>query len=155
MNQKDLIKWGVVAALVYFGWRYLQDHGGFNALLGSGVPAGTGAHPAVSTVPPAGTTTQPVNTTQQVPVLDFNGLVVARDVNDSLTGTVKINGVPVRLSIITADGRIFDSTGSEVTAALQGQGVDVAALRGAFQNAGSSLAGLGTVGGRVTPSWFM
>jgi hypothetical protein len=97
--------------------------------------------------------TQPANQTQQIPVLDMTGLVVEPDVNDSLSGTVKINGIPIRLSIITTDGRIFDGTGTDVTARLQGQGVDVAALRGAFENAASGLSGVVQSG--WSPAWTM
>ena len=144
MNQKDLIKWGVVALGAYLIWKYVQDHGGIEGLLGTSVVAAPGTHPIVtapgpaasgvtpSTNPPA---TQPANTIQPVPVLDLTGLTVMADVNDSLTGVVKINGVPVRLSIITSDGRIFDNSGSDVSASLQSRGIDVAALRTAFQNA--------------------
>jgi hypothetical protein len=86
--------------------------------------------------------------------LDVTGLTVQPDVNDSLTGTVKINGIPTRLSIITASGQIYDSTGQEITSALQSQGVDIAALRTAFVNAGAvGVSGLGAV--RYIPAWLM
>jgi hypothetical protein len=73
--------------------------------------------------------------TPPVAILDTSGLVVVPDINDSLTGVVQINGVPTKLSIITASGQIYDGTGTEVTSALQAEGIDVVALRTAFQNA--------------------
>jgi hypothetical protein len=81
------------------------------------------------------------------------GLVVVPDVNDSLTGTVKLNGVPTRLSIITASGQIYDSSGQEITSALQSQGIDIVALRTAFASAGAGVSGLGAV--RYIPAWLM
>jgi len=173
MNQKDLIKYGLIALGVYLVWKYVQDHGGIEGLFGGlgptvphpgitpgvtpGVPAVASPPGAVPANPPA---TQPVNRIQPVPVLDMTGLTVMQDINDSLTGVVKINGVPIRLAIITADGRIFDNSGSEVSDKLQSQGIDIVALRNAFQAApvvGVSitsqpeLAGLGT----WTPPWLM
>ncbi len=87
---------------------------------------GTGTGSSVATITP--------------PVLDITGLTVVPDINDSLTGTVKINGVPTRLSIITASGAIYDATGSDVTATLQGEGIDVVGLRTAFANAAPAAA---------------
>jgi hypothetical protein len=170
MNQKDLIKWGVIALGAYLVWKYIQDHGGIDGLLGTGVsahPAVTGTHPAV-TAPPTGAGTNappppappatipppPQTIPPAAPLLDMTGLVVIPDVNDSFTGTVKINGIPVRLSIITADGRIFDSSGTEVTDSLTARNIDVVALRTAFQNAGAGLTGM-TGLGRFTPAWLM
>jgi len=77
-------------------------------------------------------------------VLDLTGLVTRPDVNDSLTGTVKINGTPTTLSVIKADGRIFDTSGQEVTQVLVNKGVDVNALRAAFLGA-QGLSGLGVI----------
>ena len=153
---KDLIKYFLLGLGIYLVYKYVEDHGGIEALLGMGTAA---APPPATTQPPATTpppipTTQPINTIQPVAVLDMTGLVVVPDVNDSFTGTVKINGVPTRLSIITADGRIFNSAGQEVTGNLQAQGVDVAALRSAFANAGGSLQGLGAMP-RYIPAWLM
>ncbi len=167
MNQKDLIKWGLIALGAYLVYRYIQDHGGIDGIFGGlgpavphpgitpgvtpgmpAIPAGPGAAPAGAN-PPA----------HQVPVLDMSALVVTPDVNDSLSGTVKINGVPIRLSIITADGRIFDTSGSEISDRLQSQGIDIVAIRNAFQAAPvmasvqsqPEIAGLGT----WTPPWLM
>jgi hypothetical protein len=197
MNQKELIKYGLIALGAYLVWKYVQDHGGIEGLLGTsvsphpGCPAGqqlgsdgkcftipVNARPGTTpdTAPPpippqpcpdgqyrsaAGQCLSiPTRRVQPVPVLDMSGLVVMQDVNDSLSGTVKINGIPIRLSIITGDGRIFDSNGSEVADSLQSQGIDIVALRNAFQAApvvGVSitsqpeLAGLGT----WTPPWLM
>lgn len=157
MNQKDLIKYGLIALGAYLVWKYVQDHGGIDGLLGT-VPVATGMKPAIntgSTGASTGSTDTHTNTIQPVPptppVLDMAGLMVTPDVNDSLSGTVKINGVPVRFSIITSDGRIFGAAGTDLTQSLQSSGVDVVALRTAFQAApqvsaratGESLSGLG------------
>lgn len=158
MNQKELIKWGVIALGAYLVYRYIQDHGGIEGLLGTG----TGVAPGITPSPrafvsestnPSETPTH-TNTIQPVQILDMTGLVVTPDINDSLSGTVKVKGIPIRLSIITADGRIFDSSGSEVGPALQAQGVDIAALRNGFIQAASGLSGLGTAP-RWTPAWLM
>jgi hypothetical protein len=160
MNQKDLIKYGLLALGAYLIYKYIQDHGGIEGLLGTTAlatpqPAVTTGAPITTGGPTGATqTTQPTNTTQQLPVLDVTGLVVVPDVNGSFTGTVKINGVPIRLSIITVDGRIFDGSGQEVTGSLQSQGVDIAALRTAFANAGQGLSGLGATM-RFAPAWLM
>jgi hypothetical protein len=171
MNQKDLIKWGVIALGAYLVWKYVQDHGGIEGLLGTTVsahPTTTGTHPAVTAPPTTGTGTgtnapppappatppPPQTIPPAAPLLDMTGLVVIPDVNESFTGTVKINGIPVRLSIITADGRIFDSSGTEITDSLTARGIDVVALRTAFQNAGAGLTGMSGLG-RFTPAWLM
>ncbi len=137
MNQKDLIKYGLIVVAGYLVYKYVQDHGGFSAMLGQTLPAGTAPSPGVA--PPG----LPTNTNPAKPAagLDLTGLVVVKDVNNSLTGTVRINGVPVRLAIIQTDGRIFDGSGAEVTQALTDQGVDIAKLRQAFTAAGSGLTG--------------
>lgn len=109
--------------------------------------------PTESTLPFHPTTTTPSNVTpiNVIPpaqqVLDLTGLSTRPDVNDSLTGTVKINGIPTTLSIIKTDGRIFDTSGQEVTSILVSKGVDVNALRNAFlsNQALSGLKGLGVI----------
>jgi len=170
MNQKDLIKYGLLALGAYLIYRYIQDHGGIEGLFGPTsspvpgiVPPATTGTPGTPAVYPTGPRVE--SPSWRPPVLDMAGLVVTPDENKSLSGTVKINGVPVRLSIITADGRIFDATGQEVTASVQASGVDIVALRTAFANApvdytgrnligaeyGSTLTGLG----RWTPPWLV
>ncbi len=152
MNQKDLIKYGLLALGAYLVWKYIEDHGGLSAVLGTVTAPPT--QPVVT--PPGHTDTiQPTTKppTLQPPVLDMAGLTVEPDINDSLSGTVKINGVPIRLSIITGDGRIFDSSGAEVTASLEASGVDVVALRTAFANAGAGMSGFVSSG--WSPSWTM
>ena len=149
---KDLIKYGLLLAGAYLIWKYIEDHGGLAAVMG-----GTATLPPPGVTPPVvqPPTTQPptIKTIPPAPgVLDLTGLVTHADVNDSLTGTVKINGVPTTLSIITADGRIFDGTGSEVTAILVAKGVNVDALRQAF-TANQSLSGLGA-GYFPRPYWL-
>ncbi len=159
MNQKDLIKYGLLALGAYLIWEYIQKNGGISGLFGTTAAAGTipivpgttaSVPPLTSILPNAPATPTP----PQVPILDMTGLTVAPDINASLTGTVKLNGIPTRLSIITASGQIYDSTGQEVTATLQSQGVDIVALRTAFQNAGAGVSGLGAVL-RFTPAWLM
>lgn len=167
MNQKDFIKYALLIFGGYLIYKYVQDHGGLEGIFGTVTAAAPGQHPAVTA--PAGATTPgataptppppqappPPRTIEPVaPLLDLTGLVVVPDVNDSLTGTVKINGIPVRLSIITADGRIFDSSGAEVTDSMTQRGIDVVALRTAFIQAGQGLSGLGRLGGWA-PAWLM
>jgi hypothetical protein len=139
MNQKDLIKYGLMLVAGYLVYKYVQDHGGFSALLGQALPAPAPAPgaPAPGATPP-GDAPPPARASAS---LDLTGLVVVKDINNSLTGTVKINGVPVRLAIIQTDGRIFDGSGAEVTQALTDEGVDIAKLRQAFAAAGAGLAG--------------
>jgi hypothetical protein len=86
------------------------------------------------------------NTPPAPPVLDLTGLTVVPDINDSLKGTVKVNGKPTSLAIIQTDGRIFNDQGQEVTDALAAAGVDLALLRNAFTAAGAGLNGLGMQG---------
>ena len=150
MNSKDLIKYGIIAVGVYLIYRYVQTQGGLERLLGM-TP---GTAPGVTPPPPApGTSTGTTPPPPTPPVLDTSGLSVVPDVNDSLTGYVKINGQPIKLSIIQTDGRIFDVNGQEVTGALQSQGVDIVALRSAFASAG----GLGAIvmARPRTPYWLM
>ncbi len=151
MNQKDLIKYGLILVAGYLVYKYVQENGGFAAMLGQSLP---GAGP--SPIPPGQPAATPAATSPAPPhaALDLTGLVVVKDINNSLTGTVKINGVPVRLAIIQTDGRIFDGSGAEVTQALADEGVNVAQLRQAFTAAGAGLAGYPqrTYG---TPVWLM
>jgi hypothetical protein len=162
MNQKDLIKYGLLALGAYLIWEYIQKNGGISGLFGTTaaagpipiVPGATAGVPSLTNILPNAPAT-PTQPAAQVPILDMTGLVVAPDINDSLTGTVKINGIPTRLSIITASGQVYDSTGQEVTAELQSQGVNIVALRTAFANAGGvGVSGLGAML-RFTPSWLM
>lgn len=156
MNQKDLIKYGLLALGAYLVWKYLQDHGGIDGLFGTAVPhpsTGTTTGTMTGATPPAVTGTVPPGQTIAPTVLDMTGLVVVPDINDALSGTVRINGVPTRLSIITGDGRIFNTSGQEVTAPLQAQGVDIIALRSAFANAGG-LAGMGAMQYSL-PAWMV
>lgn len=144
MDEKQIIKWGLIALGVYLVYEYIQTNGGFAAVLGTGTNTTTcgtglvlnaaGQCIAASTANTGSTTSTNTNTATP-PVLDMTGLSVVPDVNSSLTGTVKINGVPTRLSIITATGEIFNSSGQDITASLQGEGVDVVSLRTAFQAA--------------------
>ncbi len=168
MNQKDLIKYALIALGAYLIYEYIQKNGGISGIFGTTAAAGTGpvvpppgiSMPNASAIGPAvshGTPlTTPITTpppTPAPPVLDMTGLTVVPDINDSLTGTVKLNGVPTRLSIITASGAIYDSNGQEITSTLQSEGVDIVALRTAFANAGSGVSGLGAV--RYIPAWLM
>jgi hypothetical protein len=162
MNSKDLIKYGLIALGAYLIYEYIQKNGGLAGIFGSTAAAGTtgtltaaqiaaaAAAAAATSTPPA---TAPASHPPTPPVLDMTGLTVVPDVNDSLTGTVKLNGVPTRLSIITASGAIYDTSGQEITSALQSQGVDIVALRTAFQNAPQGVSGLGAV--RYIPAWLM
>ncbi len=163
MNQKDLIKYGLLALGAYLVWKYIEDHGGISAVLGTSTGATPGTQPVagsllpypVSTQPSHTDTIQPTNTPPKPPALDTTGLVLTPDINGSFTGTVKINGVPTQLSVIAADGRVFDTSGAEVTSSLQAAGVDLSALRAAFapdyskgtfiNGTWSSFQGLGTV----------
>ncbi len=95
---------------------------------------------------PANTQTTTINPSTNT--LDLTGLVTSADVNDSLTGTVKINGVDTRLSIITSDGRIFNTAGSEITSDLIAKGIDVNYLRTAFI-AAKGLSGTGKGLGQI------
>ncbi len=138
MNQKDLVKYGLMLVAGYLVYKYVQDHGGFSAILGQTLPGAAPGLPAPG-LPAPGAATPPAG---QHAALDLTGLVVVKDVNNSLTGTVRINGVPVRLAIIQTDGRIFDGSGAEVTQALTDQGVDIGKLRQAFTAAGQGLTGM-------------
>jgi hypothetical protein len=166
MNSKDLLKYALIAVGAYLIYEYLQAHGGLAGVFGSTASAGTlpvipntgTSMPIASTIgttpaQPAATSTPSTPPPPAAPVLDMTGLTVVPDINDSLTGTVKLNGVPTRLSIITASGAIYDSTGTEITSALQSQGIDIVALRTAFQNAPAGVSGLGAV--RYIPAWLM
>lgn len=151
---KDIIKYALLALGAYLVYKYAQEHGGFSSLLGGTTSAHTGT--TTTTITQPGTTyTPPVTTyTPPVPVIDLTGLTVFPDINGSLTGYVKINGVPTRLAIIQADGRIFDASGQEVTASLAARGIDINALRAAFASAPqtAALSGLGAWGPR--PHWL-
>jgi hypothetical protein len=172
MNSKDLLKYALIAVGAYLIYEYLQKNGGISGLFGSTASAGTTPCGAGFTLNAAGqciaipattgggsTTGSGANTggggtttnTPTPPVLDMTGLTVTPDINDSLTGVVKINGVPTKLSIITASGAIYDSTGTDVTASLQGQGIDIVALRTAFQNAAPAAASTSTTSTGTLP----
>lgn len=153
MNQKDLIKYGLMLVAGYLVYKYIEDHGGFAAMLGQALPSGAGATPPGATVSAPAPQTSPAPA--QTAGLDLTGLVVVKDINNSLTGTVKINGVPVRLAIIQTDGRIFDGSGAEVTQALSDEGVDIAKLRQAFAAAGQGLTGMYPPPMRGGPVWLM
>ncbi len=89
------------------------------------------------------------NDTQTPPAtgVDLTGLTTVKDINESRTGTVNVNGVPTQLSVIGSDGRIFDNEGHEVTGNFSATELD--AIRAAFNN-DSNLAntgGGGTDGG--------
>jgi hypothetical protein len=145
MNQKDLIKYALIALGAYLIYEYIQKNGGLSGIFGTTAAAGgtgtlTAAQIAAAAAAKAAADAAAANTgggapPPKPPVLDMTGLTVVPDVNDSLTGVVNINGVPTKLSIITASGQIYDSTGSEITSVLQGEGIDVVALRTVFQNA--------------------
>ena len=120
---------------------YLYKEGYFSSIFGGTVTGSLLPAPA-STTPSNVTPITVIPPAQQV--LDLTGLVTRPDVNDSLTGTVKINGTPTTLSVIKADGRIFDTSGQEVTQVLVNKGVDVNALRAAFLGA-QGLSGLGVI----------
>lgn len=160
MNQKDLIKWGLVVVGAYLVWKYIEDHGGLAAMMGTALPAppvgaGAGSNLPATATTPATTVTQSTPPAAPAPAtLDMTGLTVVPDINGSFTGTVKINGVPTTLSIITADGRIFNTSGQEVTSTLQASGIDVAALRTAFQNAGAGMSGIGLGAWGRLPYWL-
>jgi hypothetical protein len=146
---KDIIKYAVLALGAYLVWRYIQDHGGIDGLFGSPLQPLPKSPATAPALPVPGQ----VNVIQPGPqVLDLTGLVTHPDVNDSLTGTVKINGVPTTLSIIQADGRIFGTAGTEVTDILAAKGVNLDQLRQAFQRA-QGVAGLGAYPYR--PAWLM
>jgi hypothetical protein len=166
MNKEQLIKWGLVLAGLYLIYEYAQSHGGFAALLGQTPAAGGGdklPEPKTFVQSSAGqqqqqqttTTTQTHDTPPVTATVDLTGLVVTKDINDSLAGTVKINGVPTRLAIIQADGRIFDNSGQEVTTKLAGQGIDVDKLRAAFTAAGAGLGMFAPMGNRPRGYWLM
>jgi hypothetical protein len=113
------------------------------------IPAGTppATQPTGQTTQQQPAANQPVqNKPAAPPVLDLTGLTVVPDINDSLKGTVKVNGKPTSLAIIQTDGRIFNDQGQEVTDALAAAGVDLALLRNAFTAAGAGLNGLGMQG---------
>ena len=63
------------------------------------------------------------------------GLTVTQDINNSLTGTVTINGVATQLSVIEGSGQIYDTNGNNITQQLSQQGVDVGSLINAFASA--------------------
>jgi hypothetical protein len=158
MNSKDLIKYGLIALGAYLIYEYIQKNGGLSGIFGTTAAAGgtgtlTAAQIAAANAAAAaaantggGTTTGGGGTTTNTtpPVLDMTGLAVHPDVNSSLTGVVKINGIPTTLSIITASGAIYDSSGNEVTSELQSEGIDVVALRTAFANAAPAAASTST-----------
>lgn len=161
---KDIIKYGLLALGAYLVYKYVQDQGGLSAVMGIITGTSPAAHPPVTqTYVPVGThpvaTTPPVYTPPvytppvvNVPILDLTGLVVARDINDSLAGTVKIAGQPIRLAIITSTGGIYDNSGQEVSATLAARGVDLNQLRTAFQVAGMGLSGFAPT--RASAYWL-
>lgn len=140
MNQKDLIKYALIALGAYLVYKYVEENGGFAAVIGqvTGTPAPAPAVTATQT--PAATTST------SAPTLDVTGVTVVKDINNSLKGTVKINGAPMSLAIIQTDGRIFNDQGQEVTNDLAAEGVDLNALRAAFTQAGQGL-------GMFAPAW--
>lgn len=166
MDEKQIIKWGLIALGAYLVWEYIQTNGGLSAVLGTTATAATtcptgyilvsgqcvAAQPATTTIPAGTTTGTTPPATTAPPVLDITGLVVSPDINSSFTGSVKINGVPTTLSIITGTGQIFDASGADITATLQGEGVDIVGLRTAFANAGAGLSGIGAFS-KPNPKW--
>ena len=137
MNQKDAIKWGLILLGAYLVYKYVEQNGGFAAVLGqvTGTPA------------PAPVTGQTqTSSTAATPILDTTGLTVVKDINNSLKGTVKIKGVPISLAIIQPNGGAYNDQGQEVTNDLIAEGVDINALRAAFTQAGQGL-------GMFAPAW--
>ena len=136
MNKNTVILIAVGGVGVYLAYKYADEHGyllkWFPSLFGPATPAPVEATQPLQVAGPAGGgAASPAG----VKLIDTTGLVVTDDINDSLAGTVLIKGAPTRLAIIQTDGRIFDSTGQEVTAALSAMGIDVDALRAAFAGA--------------------
>ncbi len=161
MNQKDLIKYALIAIGAYLIYEYIQKNGGLSGIFGTTAAAGTTGTLTAAQIAAANAAAAAAaaNTgggapPAKPPVLDMTGLTVVPDVNDSLTGVVKINGVPTKLSIITASGEIYDSTGSDVTSTLQGEGIDVVGLRTAFQNAAPTQPAYGQPGPCQQPNFF-
>jgi len=155
---KDIIKYALIAVGAYLVYRYVQAQGGIDGLLGGGTTPIQTAQPApyhydqpATYTPPA--TTSPTYTPP--PALDLTGLVVTRDINNSLAGTVKILGVPTRLAIIQPDGGIYDNSGSEVSTQLAAKGVNLDELKAAFTAAGAGLAGFAPAYRRGSAIWLM
>jgi hypothetical protein len=161
MNKEQAIKWGLIAVGLYLIYEYAQSHGGFKSLLGfaAGDSPGGSALPPATTFTAASSSSAPATThapaTTAAATLDMTGLTVTRDVNDSLAGTVKINGVPIRLAIIQADGRIFDNAGQEVTSSLASQGINVDQIRAAFTAAGAGLGMFAPLGARFGSAYWL
>ncbi len=126
----------VIGGIGYYA--YIQ--GWFSSLFGSTT---TSAPPATTTptipTPTSTIITTPLPPTPTTHILDITGLVVIPNINGSFTGTVQIDGNPVTLSIISSDGRIFDTSGQEITGTLASEGIDVSLLRSAFLTAGASI----------------
>lgn len=187
---KDLIKYGLIALGAYLLWKYIEDQGGLAHLFGTvtggtdakaladaaakaaadaaanptdaakAAAAAAAAAAKAAADAQAAADSKVAATHQSAPALDLTGLVVSQDINDSLAGIVKINGVPVRFAIIKSTGGIYDNSGVEVSAQLAAQGVDINQLRAAFTAAAASQGLSGIVGWsrpsiNVIPSWLM
>jgi hypothetical protein len=175
VNKEQAIKWGLILAGVYLIYEYAQSHGGFKAMFGyltsgdsPGAPlptpttftAAAAKAPGVTDAQAAAITAARVAEANKTmgpspATLDLTGLVVSKDINDSLAGTLKINGQPVRLAIIQADGRIFNNAGEDVTTSLAAQGVNVDALRSAFARAGAGLGMFAPLGARFGSAYWL
>jgi hypothetical protein len=111
MDQKELVKWGLIALGAYLIYKYIEDNGGLSAVLGTGAAASTTTPAQVAstatstsaTSPPAGATTPatppastPVGTTSKDAagnLYTWNGSAWAFTPVTCPTGQHLLNGV--------------------------------------------------------------
>ena len=158
MDSKGILLIGGGALLLYL-WSKNQQPGVAVQAAGAGTAPSPGTTAAGvqtgSTGATAPTTTTyapaPAATSAPAAVLNTTGLKVHPDVNNSLTGTVSINGQPMTLAVIQTDGRVFNSNGQDITQSLSAMGIDVNALRAAFATAPLDTTGVSGIG--HNPYW--
>jgi hypothetical protein len=110
----EILKWGLIIGGGYLLYNYFI------------APAATAATTPVTgtTTPPTGTTTTTTGSTTTTPTPGLvipSTLTVTPGINQSLQGTVQLNGESVQLSIITGrapatSGVIYNTSGTDITA---------------------------------------
>jgi hypothetical protein len=123
----DVIKWGLILGGGYLLWVYYtnsQAAAAAAATAAAGTTSTTGSTDSTGTTSSSttsGTTSSSSGSTTPTPGLVIpSNLVVAKTLNNSLTGTVQLNGESVPLSIITGNspatsGVIYNSGGTDIT----------------------------------------
>jgi hypothetical protein len=138
----------IILAAGGLGLWWLYENGYLAQWFGSSLAPGATALP--STTPTM--TTTPTTTTSSTPASVTLLGPATSDVNNSLQAQVSINGQTMTLNVIPSSGTAWNSTGQNITAQLQSQGVNIASLIAQFQAAQTATATTGSTPTTLTAS---